>query len=230
MGQNGLESLNYGHPIIGNIPWHERGLQIQIVAIFWSTYLYLNIQNQIVYILYIYNLYTWYMYIYIYIYVIICIYIYISKSLGNEQRCLQELWEQKRDFSPDVQILGSNATLIPFVAGIPGSTWTMLQTSRSLLRFLWGHIDLERWKLDEFGLISVPQSGIDKVRHYVENNKWRAENVLIEPVTPSLWFCKQEKCRINFDSLYIYIYIFIHTCTLHIYIYIYMCVLYNIYL
>ena len=102
----------------------------------------------------------------------------------------------------------------------------MLQTSRSLLRFLWGHIDLERWKLDEFGLISVPQSGIDKVRHYVENNKWRAENVLIEPVTPSLWFCKQEKCRINFDSLYIYI--FIHTCTLHIYIYI--CVYYIIYI
>ena len=100
----------------------------------------------------------------------------------------------------------------------------MLQTSRSLLRFLWGHIDLERWKLDEFGLISVPQSGIDKVRHYVENNKWRAENVLIEPVTPSLWFCKQEKCRINFDSLYIYLYILV------LYIYIYICVYYIIYI
>ena len=79
----------------------------------------------------------------------------------------------------------------------------------------------------EFGWISVPQSGIDKVRHYVENNKWRAENVLIEPVTPSpaYDFANKKKCRINFDSLNTYIYIYIYT-----YLYIYICMYYIIYI
>ena len=151
------------------------------------------------------------------------IYIYIYQHIaGKWAGCLQELWEQKRDFSPDVQILGSNATLIPAwqaYLDLPGQCCKLLDVCFGFYE----HIDLERWNrwnLDEFGLISVPQSGIDKVRHYVENNKWRAENVLIEPVTPSPAYDFANKENAG-STLIAYIYIFIHTCTLHIYIYVY---------
>ena len=83
----------------------------------------------------------------------------------------------------------TNPTLIPachaYFPGNAANFWMLASVSMG------SHAP---WKM-EFGLISVRQSGIDKVRHYVENNKWRAENVLIELVTSSLWFCKQQRIQ-----------------------------------